>query len=55
MTQDNFDGALERFYDRKFSPFIIALHDGSRFDVDFPAALPSRHRQGDFPLAWWSA
>ena len=39
MTHDNFDQALERFYGRTFTPFVIALQDGTRYEVDFPAAL----------------
>ena len=39
MTQDNFDEALLRLTRRPFKPFVIALNDGTRFEVDFPNAL----------------
>jgi hypothetical protein len=39
MTQDNFDGAMERLlYRQPFKPFVVVLHDGSRFEIDYPSA-----------------
>ncbi len=39
MTHDNFDSALERLLLRQpFTPFTVALFDGTRFEIDYPHA-----------------
>ena len=40
MTAENFEGFLEDFVSRKpFKVFTVALHNGSRFEVDHPRAI----------------
>ena len=47
MDIGNFDGALSALKNRRpFQPFVVALVDGDKFEVDFPDALSYRNGMG---------